>query len=174
MNGESNTGFLSMINYWYVGLTVILAVILAFAYKYYKLGKESEDSKKETDSLDTATKTAAWLRKEKIEEYSKKALAYQINRHCLKQDVPSEIVEKLREKYGNEVVCPMFNIQGEYLSKFHADLSCLKKAFKDWCEENNVECEDDSAYEQVIAQNLLNKAEQKAKEIIDTIVANEK
>ncbi len=166
MNGESNTGFLSMINYWYVGLTVILVVFLAFVYKYYKLGKESEDSKKETDSLDTATKTAAWL-KEKINEYSKKALAYQLNRQCLKQDVPSEVADRLREKFGNEVVCPMFNIAGEFLGKFHADLSFLKKAFKVWCEENHVECEDDSAYEQVIAQNLLNKAEEEAKKIIE-------
>ena len=171
MNGESNSGFFSIINYWYVGLTVILAVVLAFVYKYYKLGKANEDSKKETDSLDTATKCAVWL-KEKIEEYSKKALAYQINRQCLKQDVASEIVDKLREKYGNEVVCPMFNISGEYLSKFHADLSFLKQAFKDWCEENKVECEDDSAYEQVIAQNLLNKAEQNAKEIIEKEAKN--
>ena len=144
---------------------IAFLVVVFSVYKVYLSGKEADEEKKETDSIDTANKAYLWV-KEKIEEYSKQALSYCINKECVKQDVPNEITDKLREEYGNEVVCPMFNIAGAFLGKFHADLSFLNEAFKRWCDENGVEYEDNASFEQLIAEYILKQQEQKAKEII--------
>ena len=144
---------------------VAFLVVVFSVYKVYMSGKKLDESRKEANGIDIANQAYLWVR-EKIEEYSKESLSYCINKECVKQDVPNEIVDKLREEYGNEVVCPMFNIAGAFLGKFHADLSFLNEAFKRRCDENGVEYEDNASFEQLIAEYILKQQEQKAKEII--------
>ena len=76
---------------------------------------------------------------QKLDEHKKDVLSYYINKNSIKKDVPYDLMDKLKEQYGNEVVYPIIGIgPGAFFGKFHGDISEYDDALRQWCIKNNL------------------------------------
>lgn len=140
-------------------------IFICFVYKYKTT--HNHDYKQE----ELKNNIQVWFNN-KIEKYKEKVLSYQINKICIKKDVPTIVVDKLREQYNNEVVCPTLNILTEFSDIFHCKLSVLDQFYKSWLDREKVSYSNSQNYERMVTKEITKKTEIEAEKIVEKAINN--
>lgn len=114
-------------------ITIIVVLLIAFCG--FCCYRREERARKEKASLEREKEQLRWL-SERIEEFFKEFLAYQIEIETDSMDLPSGVINELKIKYGKVLLRPTMSVYTEFENKFGSDSYNLEKIISLWIDNN--------------------------------------
>ncbi len=150
----------------WISLGIVAGIVLVTVLKKQNKNIDIDNTKQQKNILNK--KLYDWVNY-KLKEFSKKTLAYYLDRISIEKRFVSDIVNKIYAKYGKQISKPsLYLIDSEKFFEFNASLKDLDIILTEWLKQNGCDNIDMNKDVKKQTENFIYRIqEEKAKEIID-------